>query len=174
MASVVYILGSITSLLCAILLFRGYRVGKRHLLLWSGLCFSGLALANLFVFVDLIVLPQIDLYPLRLCVTAASMLLLLFGLVLGEQMIHLVPFLLGVIAMASVTAAVFFLKFWKITRDTLFLAFAVFFFIDSASRVTLLFFAHPNEGSPLIYLLRLFALLFILAAILKQKYGPGA
>jgi hypothetical protein len=81
MASAVYILGSITSLICAILLLRGYIAGKRKLLLWSGLCFLGLAAANLLVFVDLIVLPQIDLYPLRLSVTAAAMVLLLIGLV---------------------------------------------------------------------------------------------
>jgi Family of unknown function (DUF5985) len=79
MASAVYILGSITSLICAILLLRGYIAGKRKLLLWSGLCFLGLAAANLLVFVDLIVLPQIDLYPLRLSVTAAAMVLLLIG-----------------------------------------------------------------------------------------------
>ena len=81
MSSVVYILGALTSLICAILLFRGYKLGKRKLLLWSALCFSGLALSNLLVFIDLILLPRIDLYPLRLCVTAVSMFLLLFGLV---------------------------------------------------------------------------------------------
>jgi hypothetical protein len=87
---------------------------------------------------------------------------------------RLVPFLLGVIAMASVTAGVFFLKFWKMTRDTLFLAFAVFFLLDAGSRAVLLFFAHPNEGSPYIYALRLLALLLILAAILKKNYGRGS
>jgi hypothetical protein len=81
MSSAVYLLGAVTSLICAILLFRGYKLGKRKLLLWSALCFSGLALSNALVFVDLILLPQVDLYLLRLCVTAVSMLLLLFGLV---------------------------------------------------------------------------------------------
>ena len=51
-----------------------------------------------------------------------------------------VPFLLGIIAMASFTSAVFFLKFWKVTRDTLFLAFAAFFLIDTITRAALLFF----------------------------------
>lgn len=81
MASAVYILGSVTSLLCAILLFRGYTAGKRKLLLWSALCFTGLALSNLLVFVDLVLLPATDLYLLRLSVSAASMILLVLGLV---------------------------------------------------------------------------------------------
>jgi uncharacterized membrane protein HdeD (DUF308 family) len=80
-------------------------------------------------------------------------------------------FLLGVIAMASITASVFFLKFWRSTRDTFFLAFAAFFLIEAVDRVALLFFSKPNEGSPWIYLVRLLALLLILAAILKKNYG---
>ncbi len=81
-----------------------------------------------------------------------------------------VPFLLGIIAMASFTSAVFFLKFWKVTRDTLFLAFAAFFLIDTITRAALLFFAHPNEGNTLIYGIRLVALILILVAILKKNY----
>jgi len=85
MASLVYILGALTSLLCAIFLLRGYTQGRSPLLLWSGLCFSGLALSNLLVFVDLVMLPNIDLYLLRLSVTAISMFLLLIGLVWESQ-----------------------------------------------------------------------------------------
>lgn len=82
-------------------------------------------------------------------------------------------FLLGVIATASVTAGWFFLKFWKKTRDVFFLAFAIFFLTEAVTRVALLFFNRPNEGSPWIYLIRLFALLVILAAILHKNYGRG-
>lgn len=80
-------------------------------------------------------------------------------------------FLLGIIAMASITAAIFFLKFWRSTRDAFFLAFAAFFLIEAADRVALLFYVKPNEGSVWIYLIRLLALLVILAAILKKNYG---
>ncbi|MFY9691142.1 MAG: DUF5985 family protein [Candidatus Acidiferrales bacterium] len=80
-------------------------------------------------------------------------------------------FLLGVIATASVTAALFFLKFWRSTRDVLFLSFAAFFFIQAVDRIALLFFQKPNEGSPWIYLVRLVALLLIVVAILKKNYG---
>lgn len=80
-------------------------------------------------------------------------------------------FLLGAISAFSFVAGIFFLKFWRDTRDFFFFAFAVFFFIEGANRVALLFFAHPNEGSPWIYLVRLFALLLILGAILHKNYG---
>jgi uncharacterized membrane protein HdeD (DUF308 family) len=83
-------------------------------------------------------------------------------------------FLLGAIATASFTAAVFFLRFWRDSHDTFFLAFTVFFLIEGGIRTTLLFFAKPNEGSPWIYLVRLFALILILAAILKKNYGSAA
>jgi uncharacterized membrane protein HdeD (DUF308 family) len=81
-------------------------------------------------------------------------------------------FLLGVIAAFSAIAGVFFVRFWRETRDSFFLAFAVFFFIEAGNRTALLFLSHPNEGSPWIYLIRLVALLIILAAILHKNYGP--
>ncbi|MCE9553302.1 MAG: DUF5985 family protein [Planctomycetes bacterium] len=83
------------------------------------------------------------------------------------------PFLLGVIATASITASLFFLKFWRRTRDSLFFAFALAFFIEGINRTALLFVARPNEGSPWIYLVRLLAFLTILAAILHKNYGTN-
>jgi hypothetical protein len=81
MGSAVYLLASLTSLACAILLLRGYVRGKRRLLLWSGLCFAGLALSNCLVFVDIVLLTTVNLFPLRLITTAVSMSVLLFGLI---------------------------------------------------------------------------------------------
>lgn len=80
MKEVAYILCALVSLLCAVLLLRGYFHGRHRLLLWSGLCFAGLAIANGLVFLDLVMLPNVDLYPLRLAMTAASVLTLLIGL----------------------------------------------------------------------------------------------
>ena len=82
MASLVYILGALTTLLCAVLLFRGYLNSRRKLLLWSGLCFSGLTVSNALVFIDLVVFSTAaDLYLLRLATAAISMLILLYGLI---------------------------------------------------------------------------------------------
>jgi len=50
-------------------------------LLWSGLCFAGLAVSNLLVFVDLVLLPAQDLYLWRLATTGVAMALLLYGLI---------------------------------------------------------------------------------------------
>ncbi|HEY7097388.1 MAG TPA: DUF5985 family protein [Terriglobales bacterium] len=80
-------------------------------------------------------------------------------------------FLLGVIATASLTAGMFFLKFWKKTHDTVFLAFVVYFLTEGGIRVAHLFFAHPNEASPWIYVIRLMALMIILAAVFRKNYG---
>lgn len=81
MNTAVYIIGALTSLTCALLLLRGYARVKQKLLLWSGLCFAGLAASNLLVFVDLVMLPQTDLYLLRLVTAAAALMLLLYGLI---------------------------------------------------------------------------------------------
>jgi len=81
MGWIVYILGALVSSCCGLLLLRSYAHVKKRLLLWSGLCFVGLAISNLLIFVDLVIFPRINLYPLRLVATAASMLLLLYGLI---------------------------------------------------------------------------------------------
>ena len=85
MASVVYCLGTLVTLLCAVLLLRSYLQVRTQLLLWSGLCFAGLTLSNLLLVVDLLLLPQLDLYLWRLGTAAAAMLVLLYGLVFASE-----------------------------------------------------------------------------------------
>ena len=81
MDKVVYALGALTSLACALLLLRGHARSGQRLLLWSGLCFVGLTISNLIVFVDLFVLPEVDLYRWRLVTAAVAMGLLLYGMI---------------------------------------------------------------------------------------------
>lgn len=81
-------------------------------------------------------------------------------------------FMVGVVAAASFTAMLFFLRFWKDTRDSLFAAFAFFFLVEGADRVVLSTMKHPNEGSPWIYVARLIALLVLLGAIIRKNYPP--
>ncbi|HEV2136024.1 MAG TPA: DUF5985 family protein [Terracidiphilus sp.] len=80
-----YILCTLVSLICAVLLLRGYMRGRHRLLLWSGLCFTGLTLSNALVFVDLVLLPNLDLYLVREATTAFSVLILLFGMIWEGQ-----------------------------------------------------------------------------------------
>lgn len=84
-APAVYILGFLVTLTCGVLLARAYASGRKRLLLWGAVCFFGLAVNNLLVFVDLVLLPNVDLYLLRLLVGAGSMLILLYGLIWEGQ-----------------------------------------------------------------------------------------
>lgn len=77
----VYILCFLTSSACAVLLARNYARTTARLLLWSALCFTLLAANNLVVIVDLLVLTAYDLRVLRLVLSLAATLVLLFGFV---------------------------------------------------------------------------------------------
>jgi hypothetical protein len=81
MAEIIYVLCAATSILCAVLLLRGYRRSRTRLLLWSSLCFLGLAFNNVVLFIDLVVVPSIDLWALRTATSVVSMTVLVFGLV---------------------------------------------------------------------------------------------
>jgi hypothetical protein len=80
-------------------------------------------------------------------------------------------FLLGVIVTCSLTAAAFFYRFWRRTRDLLFLAFAASFLIEGVNRLGFLFLEAPNEGAPHLYVVRLISYLLILLAILHKNRG---
>jgi len=81
----IYIVHTVVSLLCSVLLLRAYSQVRKRLLLWSGLYFAGSTLVNALVFMDLIVVPSIDLYPLRLGVSLIAAGMLVFGLIWGER-----------------------------------------------------------------------------------------
>jgi hypothetical protein len=81
MAEAVYALCALTSILCAVLLLRGYRKSRESLLLWSSLCFTGLAVNNSLLFADLVVFPANDLSVFRNLMALAAMMALLTGLV---------------------------------------------------------------------------------------------
>lgn len=80
-ADAIYSLSAATSLAAAFLLWRQYRMTRTRLLLWSGIGFAGLAINNVLVLLDLGVLPDISLALPRAIVGAASMLVLVYGLV---------------------------------------------------------------------------------------------
>lgn len=81
MDTAVYVLCALTSAMCAWLLWRGWLAGRARLLLWSSLCFAGLALHNALLFVDKVVAPDVDLSTVRLSTALAALLVLLFGLI---------------------------------------------------------------------------------------------
>lgn len=79
--AVVYMLCLITSVVCMVLLTRGYMRTRVKLLLWSAWCFVFLAANNLFLFLDTIVFPDIYLMPMRLITTGLALVVLLYGLI---------------------------------------------------------------------------------------------
>ena len=82
--------------------------------------------------------------------------------------------MLGAVAMASSIAALFFLRFWRQTRDNLFLLFSLAFGVDALTRLALGFANVSRENEPLFYLGRLVTFALILLAVInKNRGGPS-
>jgi len=80
----------------------------------------------------------------------------------------------GAVGMASGVAALFFLRFWRQTRDSFFLFFAAAFAIDALARFVLGFAELSEETQPLVYGARLITFgLIIIAIIRKNRPGRG-
>ena len=78
---IVYALCTVTAAACAWLLLRAHGRGGARLLFWGGLCFAGLAVNNALVFVDLVLVPQVDLIAVRHAAALVAMAVLVYGLV---------------------------------------------------------------------------------------------
>jgi hypothetical protein len=81
MAEIVYALCAIMSAACAIMLLRGFLRNRTSLLFWSSLCFAGLAANNILLFVDLVLVVDVNLSLARSASALASVAVLVFGLV---------------------------------------------------------------------------------------------
>ncbi len=77
--------------------------------------------------------------------------------------------ILGAIAMASLTIAMVFLRFWVKTRDRFFAFFAAAFAIMGGGRVVLGLLLHAGDHAPLIYMAQLLAFLLIIYAIVDKN-----
>lgn len=78
------------------------------------------------------------------------------------------------LGMAYLTIALFFLKFWRPTRDRLFAMFATAFFLLAVQRFLLSVFREWSEDSVWLYGLRLLAFVLILWAIADKNRGTQA
>ncbi len=92
MAEAVYLLCAVTSIACAMLLFRGYRRNATRLLFWSSLCFMGLALNNSLLFVDQVLtygtsldIAGVPLGIVRSLIALASIVSLVYALILDLE-----------------------------------------------------------------------------------------
>ena len=77
----VYLLCFLTSAGCAALLARRYLASRTRLLLWTALCFGLLTLNNLLLFVDVVLLPSINLLALRHTASLGAIVVLLIGFI---------------------------------------------------------------------------------------------
>ena len=84
MATAVYILSALISLACAVLLLRSFAEARTALLLWAAVCFLGLTLNNTLLFVDKVVVTDVDLSLWRTVPALAGMMALVLGLLWEE------------------------------------------------------------------------------------------
>lgn len=81
MTGLIYILCAITSLGSAALLFRGAVHRRNGLLFWSSLCFLAMAVNNVLLYINFVVLPEVDLLIAARLAMVIGVLLLNFGLI---------------------------------------------------------------------------------------------
>ena len=80
--------------------------------------------------------------------------------------------LAGGIATASLIAGLFFVRYWRTTRDRFFLWFALSFLVEGLNRFSLYAFAGLDDASPIYYVIRLVAYGLIVWAILEKNLKP--
>ncbi len=77
----IYLLCAIASVMCAVLLLRKHQNSRVRLLFWSGLCFAGLALNNILLFLDLVLIPDMDLSIVRTIPALVGVTVLIWGFI---------------------------------------------------------------------------------------------
>lgn len=78
-------------------------------------------------------------------------------------------FISGLITMGFVVGGVFFLRFWVKTRDGLFGAFAVAFWLLALNQGLPILYGTPREEQSWVYLLRVAAFSLIILSIVQKN-----
>jgi hypothetical protein len=84
-ATAVYVACAMASLACALLLLAAYRRQRARLLLWSCVCFAWLAVNNVLLVVDLVLVDDVDLSIARVGSALIGLVTLLYGLIYDSQ-----------------------------------------------------------------------------------------
>jgi hypothetical protein len=85
----------------------------------------------------------------------------------------MINFIHGFLAMGCLISGVYFLRFWRQTRDRLFLIFALAFWVLGVERLLLSLTMPEAEYHAYIYLVRLSAFLLIIGAIIDKNRSPA-
>ena len=83
--------------------------------------------------------------------------------------VWVIPFGLGFTAALSLIIGLFFLRFYRDTRDVLFAYFGAAFILEAADRVLIAASPHPNDSAPSLYLIRAFAYSLILIGVIHKN-----
>lgn len=81
----------------------------------------------------------------------------------------MVEFLSGALVMAYFISGVYFLRFWRRTRDRLFMHFAVAFWLFAVTQIIVTALGSEDQRSGHPYVLRIAGFIFILAAIVDKN-----
>jgi hypothetical protein len=79
-------------------------------------------------------------------------------------------FFSGMIAMGFLVAALFFFRFWRRTKDWLFVAFGIAFLMFALNQTLVSLADIPREERSWIYLLRLAGFVMLAAAIIGKNF----
>lgn len=85
----------------------------------------------------------------------------------------MIGFAWGALAALSLVSALFFLRFWRVTRERLFLAFAVAFAVLGAHWICLAAGVPAQENTHYVYTLRFLAFLLIVAGVIDKNRGSS-
>jgi hypothetical protein len=80
-----------------------------------------------------------------------------------------IEFLSGAVTMGFLTAALFFVRFWRKTSDRLFLAFSIAFVLLALNQLLAAWLGQADERVGYTYLLRVLGFVLILAAIIDKN-----
>ena len=94
---------------------------------------------------------------------------MILGALAKQNMAPGIAMMLGALTMAAAVAGAFFLRFWRRTRDRLFLLFAIAFLLMGVNWLLMPVVGRDEIESPLLYLLRLIAFIIILIGIADKN-----
>ena len=81
----------------------------------------------------------------------------------------LLAFLSGAVAFGFILSSLFFLRFWRETRDPLFIAFSISFLPLGTGQMFLALGGIPDEQRSLVYLVRFAAFMLIIRAVVIKN-----
>lgn len=78
--------------------------------------------------------------------------------------------LLGAVAMGSLIAALFFMRFWTRTHDRFFAFFSLAFALDAINRIALALYWESETNNPIYFFIRLVGYSIIIIAIVDKNW----